>query len=167
MSYKIKGKKIIWTLKLTLSASLRNYYVQTNIWVGKIITTMMIDELLPMNLAVVLSLVNKIFQPQINDWFLQAGNRWNCGTKKRHQTNQIWPNFPIHPPALQHTRFVQKYNVGGCILFINETRTPSPSFKINFGTPSPIYFIHPWIPHFGNWSSYPFILLYFLRLFLL
>lgn len=58
MSYKIKGKKIIWTLKLTLSASLRNYYVQTNIWVGKIITTMMIDELLPINLAV-LSLVNK------------------------------------------------------------------------------------------------------------
>lgn len=37
------------------------------IWQGKIRTTMMIDELLPMNLAVVLSLVNKIFQPQIND----------------------------------------------------------------------------------------------------
>lgn len=55
---------------------------------------------------------------------------------KHHQTNQILPNFSLHPPALQHTKTqcAQKYNSGGWVTttIYQWERTPHFHLKNQF-----------------------------------
>jgi hypothetical protein len=104
--------------------------MQTNLWLGKIITIMMNHNL---KIWLLFHYSYKIFQLRINNWSLQAGRRWYCVTRKYPLTNQKSPNLTFHQPTLQHTetQCVQKYNFGCCILFIN-MKGPLIFFKNQF-----------------------------------
>lgn len=104
----------------------------------------MIDELLPPINLDVPSLLNIIFQPQINDWFLQAGNRWNCGTKtitKPTKYDQTYLSIHQHYNTHTHTVYKNIILVAEYYYQWKKDSHPPPSIKINLGTPSSIYFI--------------------------
>lgn len=104
------------------------------------------------------------FNHKVNDWFgfLQAGNRWNRATIKHHQNQpNILPNFSFylstsitaHNSVCKNTSLVVVY-------YLSMENDPSFSFKINFGTPLSLYFIHPWILFLVISPLFPLLLLH-------
>jgi len=89
----------------------------------------MIDELLPPINLDVPSLVNIIFQPQINDWFLQAGNWWNCGTKTITKPTKYDQTYlSIHQHYNTHSVYKIIILVGEYYLSMEKEPPPSPFY---------------------------------------